>query len=71
MNKKAEDEITAHRTMFTPKEHPGYYAMSNKAKDFVVRWVDQGWYDGSEEVPTEDADGGAEVEPSNEDEQRV
>lgn len=49
VNTKAEDEIGAHTAMFTPRDHPGYYSMSDKARNLVVTWVDNAWYEGSSE----------------------
>lgn len=48
VNEKATDETVAHMSMFTPRVNPGYYAMSERAKELVVGWVDRGWYEGSE-----------------------
>ncbi|KAA6408566.1 MAG: hypothetical protein FRX48_07648 [Lasallia pustulata] len=47
-NEKAGDEMVAHTSMFWPREHPGYYAMSERAKELIVSWVDEGWYASSE-----------------------
>ena len=46
-NEKAGDEMVAHTSMFWPREHPGYYNMSLRAKELIVGWVDEGWYAGS------------------------
>lgn len=43
-NEKAGDEMVAHTSMFWPREHPGYYNMSERAKELIVGWVDEGWY---------------------------
>ena len=40
-------------SMFWPKENPGYYRMSKRAKESIVGWVDAGWYEGSERVGEE------------------
>lgn len=53
---QATDEMGAHTSMFFPRENRGYYGMSERAKELVVRWVEEGWYEGSEEV---DGKGGA------------
>ena len=47
MNAKAGDEMTAHMSMFHPRENAGYYSMSERAKELLVRWVDEAWYLGS------------------------
>lgn len=48
VNEKASDETTAHMTMFYPRENPGYYTMSERAKELIAGWVDEAWYEGSE-----------------------
>lgn len=48
VNNKAADETAAHMTMFLPRENPGYYNLSLRAKKLIVEWVDQAWYEGSE-----------------------
>lgn len=53
-NERAMEEVGAHMNMFLPRENPGYYALSERAKELVVRWVDQGWYSGSERKPEEE-----------------
>ncbi len=59
---KAADEIEAHMNMFFPRENPGYYRMSERAKDVVVGWVETGWYESSEESTHEGDEEGTEVE---------
>lgn len=54
---KATDEMEAHVSMFSPRENKGYYGMSQRAKELVVKWVESGWYEGSEET-----EGGSGVE---------
>ena len=48
INNKAADEISAHMNMFLPRENPGYYNLSLRAKKLIVEWVDQSWYESSE-----------------------
>ena len=48
VNDKARDEISAHCSMFTPRDNPNFYALGEKAKACVVESVDQTWYAGSE-----------------------
>lgn len=48
INDKAEDETTAHVSMFLPRENPGFYALGEQAKERVTAWVDQGWYRASD-----------------------
>ncbi|RMZ85650.1 hypothetical protein DV737_g639, partial [Chaetothyriales sp. CBS 132003] len=51
-NENARDETSAHMSMFTPRENPGFYAMARKSKDLIAGWVDEGWYNTSEKRPT-------------------
>lgn len=66
VNEKATAETGAHMAMFTPAQNPGYYAMSEKAKAQVVRWVDKAWYESPTPAEAEemeaDAGAGAEAE---------
>ena len=55
---QAADETAAHMSMFFPRLHPGYYRMSDRAKDLLVGWVEEAWYAGSS--PPGDDDGGGE-----------
>jgi len=54
INEKAQDETTAHMTMFLPRENPGFYALSEAAKELISSWVDQGWYQTSTGPVNED-----------------
>jgi pimeloyl-ACP methyl ester carboxylesterase len=50
LNEKAKDETSAHMSMFFPRDNPGFYALGQTAKELIsYSWVDQGWYEGSEE----------------------
>ena len=51
VNDKATDETLAHMSFFFPKDNPGFYTLGQKARDTVVSWIDQGWYNSSEERP--------------------
>ena len=66
INNKAADETAAHMTMFLPRENPGYYNLSLRAKKLIVDWVDQAWYEGSElpedKVQDVDMEGGLDGE---------
>ncbi|MCJ1447837.1 MAG: hypothetical protein MMC23_008349 [Stictis urceolatum] len=44
VNEKASDEIQAHMHMFFPRDNPGYYELSERAKGRVVDWVQNSWY---------------------------
>lgn len=33
--------------MFYPKDNPGFYAMSEDAKKFIVEWTTNDWYESS------------------------
>ncbi|TID18315.1 hypothetical protein E2P81_ATG06246 [Venturia nashicola] len=49
INDKATAETNAHMQMFTPRDNPGYYAMSEKAKELISSWMQNTWYDEAEE----------------------
>ncbi|KAI9744791.1 MAG: hypothetical protein M1818_001716 [Claussenomyces sp. TS43310] len=52
INDAASDETLAHMAMFTPKDNPGYYTLSEEAKNLIVKWTTNEWYESS----TDDGD---------------
>ncbi|KAI1129645.1 hypothetical protein F5Y10DRAFT_264027 [Nemania abortiva] len=47
INDVASDETKAHMTMFEAKENPGYARLSEDAKDLIVAWSKNEWYETS------------------------
>ncbi|KAI1304343.1 hypothetical protein F5Y03DRAFT_176302 [Xylaria venustula] len=47
VNDAATDETGAHMAMFEAKENPGYGRLSEDAKDFIVAWSKNDWYETS------------------------
>ncbi|KAI0603563.1 hypothetical protein F4775DRAFT_534268 [Biscogniauxia sp. FL1348] len=47
INDKATDEPGAHMSMFEPKDNPGYSKLSEDAKNLVVSWTKNEWYEAS------------------------
>lgn len=47
INDAASDETSAHMTMFYPKDNPGYYTLSDAAKNLIVEWSTNEWYESS------------------------
>lgn len=47
---EAADEMVAHCSIFLPQDHRGYYGMSEKVKNLVVKWVEPGWHESSERI---------------------
>ncbi|KAK8082422.1 hypothetical protein PG996_001203 [Apiospora saccharicola] len=47
VNDKATDEISAHMAMFEPKENLGYTQLSDDAKNIIVKWAKNDWYETS------------------------
>ncbi|KAF2851793.1 hypothetical protein T440DRAFT_422485 [Plenodomus tracheiphilus IPT5] len=49
VNDKSTAETWAHMNMFEGKNNPGYYTLSETAKEKIIEWVeDTEWYEGSE-----------------------
>jgi pimeloyl-ACP methyl ester carboxylesterase len=49
VNDKSTAETLAHMSMFEPRNNPGYYSMSEHAKETIIDWVeDTDWYKESE-----------------------
>lgn len=45
INDLAPDEVQAHMMMFYPKDNPGYHSMSEMARDLIVKWTTNDWYE--------------------------
>ncbi|RDL39528.1 Uncharacterized protein BP5553_03868 [Venustampulla echinocandica] len=52
INDNAKDETGAHMTMFFPKENPGYSILSDAAKNLIVEWTKNDWYESSTDTDT-------------------
>jgi len=48
VNDKSMAETFAHMSMFEPKNNPGYYIMSEHAKEHVIDWASNQWYEDSD-----------------------
>ncbi|KAI5928444.1 hypothetical protein F4810DRAFT_4735 [Camillea tinctor] len=53
INDKATDETGAHMAMFEPKDNPGYSKLSEDAKNFVVSWAKNEWYESTNDHDNE------------------
>ncbi|KAL5119836.1 hypothetical protein ACEQ8H_002197 [Pleosporales sp. CAS-2024a] len=47
-NDKGTAETWAHMNMFEPKNNPGYYTLSEEAKEKIIEWAENDWYQDSE-----------------------
>ncbi|KAI1384470.1 uncharacterized protein F4822DRAFT_433015 [Hypoxylon trugodes] len=47
INDKAKDETGAHMAMFEPAQNPGYRKLSEDAKNLIVKWSRNEWYESS------------------------
>lgn len=54
VNRVAQDELRSHTSMFAPQRNPDYHAMLPRARGWIARWVDEGWYDGAEKAGGQD-----------------
>lgn len=48
VNDKVTAEVEAHMNMFEPKNNPGYYTLSETAKEIIIDWAENDWYKESE-----------------------
>ncbi|KAF2123160.1 hypothetical protein BDV96DRAFT_618245 [Lophiotrema nucula] len=48
VNDKSEAETLAHMTMFEPRNNPGYYTLSEEAKEIIADWAINDWYEESD-----------------------
>lgn len=48
VNDKSTTETWAHMSMFDPKGNPGYYTLSETAKEKIIEWAENKWYEESE-----------------------
>ncbi|KAF1927800.1 uncharacterized protein M421DRAFT_175684 [Didymella exigua CBS 183.55] len=60
-NDKLEAETLAHMAMFNPRSNPGYYTLSETAKELVSDWVLGAWYEDSEGRVPGECEGEAEL----------
>jgi hypothetical protein len=48
VNDKGTAETWAHMNMFDPRNNPGYYTLSETAKEKIIEWAETQWYMESE-----------------------
>lgn len=48
VNDKGTAETWAHMNMFEPKSNPGYYTLSETAKEKIIEWAETEWYEASD-----------------------
>ncbi|KAF2126995.1 hypothetical protein P153DRAFT_74599 [Dothidotthia symphoricarpi CBS 119687] len=48
VNDKVTAETDAHMNMFEPRNNPGYYTLSETAKEKLIEWAENEWYEESE-----------------------
>lgn len=66
VNEVAEDEVRAHTSMFEPKRNSDYYAMVPRARDWVVKAVNNVWINGAGQEGKNDEFGGQQKKDQNE-----
>jgi hypothetical protein len=62
INDKCSSETLAHMSMFEPRNNPGYYGMSERAKETIIKWAENRWYEESDGPAAEKGMGGMELD---------
>ncbi|KAJ4343609.1 hypothetical protein N0V87_000376 [Didymella glomerata] len=60
-NDKLEMETLAHMGMFNARSNPGYYTLSETAKEQIIDWAENEWYEESEGPMTKEHEEEAEL----------